>query len=430
MARPPHGFLTGARRYAGQVAPAVLIAAAVIGIAGSAGSSEPSAAAGRATEGERRHVMDRRDRPRPRASSRRPLEFGIYPGGAAGTVGPAGAVRPEVAELRLQALRTLRGGAQPFVVHLYDSYTEPADRAAIPGWLASQIATYAADGFAVELVLAYRPKRPTGDVVGFAAFVRARVRQLGGKLEYLQVTNEANVDGAPDAADGAYRGARAALVRGVVAARDEARGRGFDHLRIGFNWAYQLGRPERMFFSALWRLGGKRFATAVDWVGLDAYPGTWGPPLGSGDLGSGVRAATVAAIRMLREDLLPRARLAAADLHVTESGYPTGPGRTYAMQERGAARRRAGRGGSGRGVPHHGLPVVRSARRRLGELELREPVRADARRLQPEAGLRRLPGPHREARLIPSANARRALAELSIRQSVSLRRLNQMIAPM
>ena len=53
----------------------------------------------------------------------------------------------------------------------------------------------------------------------------------------------------------------------------------------------------------------------------------------AGDLVSGVRSATLAAIRLLREDLLPRARLAAADLHVTESGYPTGPGRTEAMQE-------------------------------------------------------------------------------------------------
>jgi hypothetical protein len=152
-------------------------------------------------------------------------------------------------------------------------------------------------------------------------------------VKYLQVTNEANVAGAPDAADGAYRGARAALVRGVIAARDEARTRGFHHLRIGFNWAYQLGRSEQAFFSSLWRRGGRRFATAVDWVGLNSYPGTWGPPLGPGDLGVGVRSATLAAIRMLREDLLPRARLRAADLYVTESGYPTGPGRTEAMQE-------------------------------------------------------------------------------------------------
>jgi hypothetical protein len=319
MARRPKESSTGGQRYAGRVAPAVVLAAAVIGIAASADSSEPSASASAPPGGERQ--------------SRRSVEFGIYPGGAVGTVGPAGAVRPEVPELRLEALRALRGGTRPFVVHLYDSFTERGDRGSLPEWLASQIAAYTGDGFKVELVLTYRPKRPGGDVAGFAGFVRARVRQTGANLGYLQVTNEANVTGAPDAADGAYRGARAALVRGVIAARDEAQRRGLPHLLIGFNWAYQLGRSERAFFASLWRRGGRRFASAVDWVGLDYYPGTWGPPLGSRDLGSGVRAATVSAIRMLREDLLPRARLTAADLHVSESGYPTGPGRTDAMQE-------------------------------------------------------------------------------------------------
>ncbi len=221
------------------------------------------------------------------------------------------------------------------MVHLYESYTEPADAGALPEWLESQIAAYTADGFSVELVLAYRPKRPTGDVSGFAGFVRARVRQLGGnpRVTDLQVTNEANVAGAPNAADGAYPGARRALVRGVIAASDEARSRGFRHLRIGFNWAYQRGRAERAFFSSLRRIGGRRFTTAVDWVGLDSYPGTWGPALAGTDLSSGVRSSTLAAIRLLREDLLPRARLGAAELHVSESGYPTGPGRTDAMQE-------------------------------------------------------------------------------------------------
>ena len=35
----------------------------------------------------------------------------------------------------------------------------------------------------------------------------------------------------------------------------------------------------------------------------------------------------------MRKDLLPRAGLGAAELHVSESGYPTGPGRTDGMQE-------------------------------------------------------------------------------------------------
>jgi hypothetical protein len=271
---------------------------------------------------------------RPRAVAT-PLVFGVYPGGAAGTVGPAGQTRPEVPEARRQALRKLRGGGRPFVLHLYESYTQPSDAMAIPPWLASQIAAYTADDFHIELVLAYRPTDPSGDVSGFADFVRARVRQLtpNPAIAHLQVTNEANVAAAPDAADGAYPGARDALVQGVIAAKDEVRRRGRGGLEIGFNWAYQRGPAEAAFFSSLGAAGGRAFADAVDWVGVDAYPGTWGPALAAGDPAAAIRSATLDAMRTLRRTLLPRAGLSHAKLHFSESGYPTGPGRSEKMQQ-------------------------------------------------------------------------------------------------
>jgi hypothetical protein len=221
------------------------------------------------------------------------------------------------------------------VLHLYESYTQPSDVAAVPAWLASDIAAYTAGGLQVELVLAYRPAAAAGDVGGFVRFVRARVRQLGpnANVTSLQVTNEANVTGAPNAADGAYPGATQALVRGVIAAKDEIRRGGFRQLAVGFNWAYQTGPAEGAFFNALHAEGGRAFARAVDWVGLDAYPGTWGPALTGGDLAAAARAATTGALRTLREDLLPVAGLQKAALHLSESGYPTGLGRTAAMQQ-------------------------------------------------------------------------------------------------
>jgi hypothetical protein len=262
------------------------------------------------------------------------IVFGIYPGGAAGTVGPAGRTIAEHAGRRLAALEQLRGD-RPFVLHLYDSYTRPADADAVPADLAAQIAAYTADDFRVELVLTYRPAAAEGDVDGFVRFVRSRVHRLGANpgVTGLQVTNEVNVTVAPDAADGAYAGAEEALVRGVIAAKDEARRRGRTGLEIGFNWAYQRGRAEAAFFSRLGAAGGRRFGRAVDWVGVDAYPGTWGPKLAPGDLAAAVRAATLDAMRTLRVRLLPRAGLSGAALHFSESGYPTGPGRTEAEQQ-------------------------------------------------------------------------------------------------
>jgi hypothetical protein len=86
------------------------------------------------------------------------------------------------------------------------------------------------------------------------------------------------------------------------------------------------------FFASLGAAGGSAFADAVDWVGVDAYPGTWGPALAAGDPASAVRAATLDALRTLRRRLLPRAGLSRVSLHVSESGYPTGPGRSETMQ--------------------------------------------------------------------------------------------------
>jgi hypothetical protein len=328
---PPHRR----RRAAGLPWAVLLVALVAAAVVAGAQAAESPTAAHAFRHADRTLVLHpARKHRRARAAAAEPLVLGVYPGGAAGTVGPARAVRPEVGALRLQALQTLRGGAGPFVLHLYDSYTQPADADAVPDWLAAQISEYAAAGFQVELVLTYRPAQAQGDVDGFVRFVRARVRQLAPerRVTHLQVTNEVNVRGAPDAADGAYRGARRALVRGVVAAKDEARRAGFGALQVGFNWAYQTGPAEAAFFASLRTTGGRPFARAVDWVGLDAYPGTWGPPLAPGDLAGSVRSATLSALRTLRRNLLPLARLSGADLHVSESGYPTGPGRSEADQ--------------------------------------------------------------------------------------------------
>lgn len=266
---------------------------------------------------------------RARLSGSRGVEFGIYPGGGAGAVNGRGEPRPEVPTLRASAVVKLRGDdARPFVVHLYDAYTQPRDADAVPAWLQSQIDEATSRGIRVELVLRYRPSRGA-DVAGFTRFVERRVAQLGPdrNVTSLQITNEANVPGAPDAADGAYRGAKQALVRGVIAAKSAVRRLGHEQLAIGFNWANEDVARARPFFRSLRTLGGRRFARSVDWVGVDAYPGTWGPALPRGDFDRAVRRATQATIDALRGRLLPAAGLPKAPIVFAESGYPTDFGR-------------------------------------------------------------------------------------------------------
>jgi hypothetical protein len=265
-----------------------------------------------------------------------PLAFGIYPGGAAGTVGPSGPLKPEDPVKRLAALEQLQPPGRPFVLHLYAGYPGPE------GWSAAaqvgaEVSRYTAAGLEVELALTYRPSDggSPADVAGFVDFVRAAVRSFGSNRRFvsLQVTNEANVHGAPDASDGWYSGASDALIAGVIAAKAQAVADGFGQIRVGFNWAYQRGPAEDTFWGYIGSHGGHQFVASLDWVGFDAYPGTWGPSVDPHDLSGGSARFMLDAVRSLRNVYLPLAGIpASVPLHVSESGYPTGPGRTEAMQ--------------------------------------------------------------------------------------------------
>ena len=70
---------------------------------------------------------------------------------------------------------------------------------------------------------------------------------------------------------------------------------------------------------------------ALDWVGLDAYPGTVFPPVETGD---GYRDGMVNAMSVLRDCYLPLAGIPeTVPIKVEENGYPTlEPARSYAEQ--------------------------------------------------------------------------------------------------
>lgn len=264
-----------------------------------------------------------------------PLRFGIYPGGGVGTVlAPATSSvvdgTPRFSEL--DALRRLRGNDRALVLHLY---TEIDGTDALDGhlrWARSELDRYWRNGLRAEFVLRHQPvtKNARSAVAGYVRGVRTAVARLGSHpaLVGLQITNEVNVTNAPDAGDGAYPGARSALVRGVIAARDELRRRGNRRVKVGFNVA------ESVRADGLWRdlrrLGGRRFARSVDWVGVDVYPSTWPA---SRPTRASVRRHITRALRTLRTRHLPAAGLERrVALHVTENGYPTGPGRPESAQ--------------------------------------------------------------------------------------------------
>ena len=271
--------------------------------------------------------------PEPRATERQ-LLFGVFPGGQAGAVfGPQQEAKPDDPARIVAALNALRGGRQ-FVAHLYLNWNNGPEVPARVRAVEEEIARYARAGIGTEVVITYRPmeRRGDADVADFVGFVRAMVARLGPDrgLKAIQVTNEVNNSLSPDASDGAYPGARDALVQGVPAAKEEARARGLDRLAIGFNWFYRSDPGnEDGFWTHLRDHGGSRFARSLDWVGLDAYPGTYFPPGGASRGNSMLNALSV-----LRECFLPYAGIGeSVPIHVTENGWPTGPGRSYEEQQ-------------------------------------------------------------------------------------------------
>src|SRR5256884_4824017 len=261
------------------------------------------------------------------------LRFGITPGvqtGQFGT-GPVPPRTPEVAAKQLAALSKLRPANGPFVLRLHRFFWSRGE-AGVRHFLALA-RLYTRHGYLVELQLRYHPTpAQEGDITAWVRFVRKVVDRFGPNRHVvaIQVTNEVNLSISPDSSDGAYDRARDALIRGVEAAKAEATKREFTQLRIGFNWAYRSDpSSEQSFWTYLRDHGGRPFVRALDWVGVDAYPGTVFPPY---DTPGGERDALVNAFSTFRcYARIPRIP-SRVPIHVEENGYPTGPGRTYEHQ--------------------------------------------------------------------------------------------------
>jgi hypothetical protein len=262
------------------------------------------------------------------------LRFGITPGAQTGQY-VTGAVPPRTPEdppKQLSGLAGLRAENAPFVLRLHRFFWSDGE-AAIKRFL-DLADFYTRAGYLVELQLRYHPSaEQEGDIDAWVAHVRDVVRRFGAnpRVVAIQVTNEVNITFSPDSSDGAYDGARDALIRGVIAAKDEARSRGYRQLEIGFNWAYRSEpSAENAFWAYLRDNAGKDFVAALDWVGVDAYPGTVFPPAHTG---GGERDGMVNAFSSFRCYAGSAGIPETIPIHVEENGWPTEPpARGYEQQ--------------------------------------------------------------------------------------------------
>ena len=262
------------------------------------------------------------------------LRFGITPGAQTGQFF-TGAVPPRTPELpakQLEGLAGLRAANAPFVLRLHRFFWSDGEAAVKRFLELSDFYTRA--GYLVELQLRYHPSpEQEGDIAAWEAHVRDVVRRFGRnpRVVAIQVTNEVNITFSPDSSDGAYDGARDALVRGVIAAKDEARRRGHRQLEIGFNWAYRTDPgSESTFWNHLRDNAGPEFVASLDWVGVDAYPGTVFPPAHTS---GGERDGMVNAFSTFRCYAGGAGIPEKIPIHVEENGWPTEPpARSYEQQ--------------------------------------------------------------------------------------------------
>lgn len=195
---------------------------------------------------------------------------------------------------------------------------------------------YSQLGFKVESQVRYHPtEAENGDMSSWVQYVRHATAALAPNpsLVALTITNEVNFPSSPNTSDGAYKDALEALVLGVVAAREELNQLGRSDVALGFSYAYRyLPNSDADFWKGIAQDATPAFRRALDYVGVQLYPGLVYPPaLTPGETAGD---ATLEALALVRDCYMPLAQLGNhVKLWITENGYATNLGHTEAEQE-------------------------------------------------------------------------------------------------
>jgi hypothetical protein len=261
-----------------------------------------------------------------------PLRFGIDPG-LAGSSGAQLPSAPDNLSQDVASSGALRPPGHIFVARLNRLFWSDGDAGIAQ--FENLVARYSAAGLEVELQVRYHPSSSEeGNLAAWQAYVRHVVDVFGPNphVVAMTITNEVNVTFSSNTSDGAYSGAKDALIDGIEAAHDEAQRRGFRQLRFGFTYAYRFDpQQDAAFFAYLGAHGGPAFRSALGFVGLDFYPGSVYPPtMAPGDT---YRADMAQALGTLRQCYMPMAALGATvPIWITENGVPTGANVSEAQQ--------------------------------------------------------------------------------------------------
>lgn len=256
-----------------------------------------------------------------------PLIFGIYPGGGVGIDPGSGLIlgAPDQPAQINAALDQLQPNGRPFVVRGYLHYV---GRRTIVHATPADMQQYVRNARQLELVVCYRT--PDGDLEDWVECVREIVRDYGSALTCLQITEEPNNPDATAGGDGSFPNIHQAIVKGILAAKDEMRRQG-NLFQVGFNATPSFNND---FWTQLAAAAGTALGEAVDYVGFDFFPDVFRPlPRLADGSPMPLEAAVAAVLQGFRTVHLATAHIpASVPIHITENGWPTSAARSYARQ--------------------------------------------------------------------------------------------------
>ena len=270
----------------------------------------------------------------PPPSGARDLRFGITPGIAGSAGVDQGSAAPIVRDKEREALLSLEQPRRKLILRLNRLFWADGRRAIRR--FARRVDRYARAGLASEVQVRYHPPEGReGDMRAWSRFVRAATRRLARRpsLAALSITNEINFPISPNTSDGSYDRALRAMVRGVSVAQRVLRRAGRPRLPLGFSvaWRY-FPEEDAKLWERLGEIATPRFRRALDYVGLQVYPGLVWPPTRLPGRTPGQEV--VEALTLLRNCYMPKARLGRkTDLWVSENGYTTKPGVSTEAQQ-------------------------------------------------------------------------------------------------
>ena len=249
------------------------------------------------------------------------LTFGIHHGGVIESHHELATGKPDSPDDINRALDRLQSGRH-LLVRTYLRFDGTEADAELDGMPAvTDLARYTWNGRKLDLVLSNWDA--TGNMKRWATFVEHAIERYGEYVQNLQICEEPNLYEYPG--DGRFGHAVEAVVTGVFTARQTMRKRGLA-ASIGFN-AVPTTVLNDGFWTGLSKHVKPSFLNALDYVGLNMYIDV-AEPL-TGEIEDAVETTLTEFRKVSLEDngipiVIP--------LHISESGWPTGPNRFYTRQ--------------------------------------------------------------------------------------------------